>query len=487
MLEIGGGLGVLSEHLAAHAAHVHVVELDRALVPALEDALAPHPNTTLHVADALDLDLGALDARADQGRRQPPYGIAASAILRTIEELDGVTRWVAMVQREVGERFAAAPGTPAYGVPSVLAQLACDVRVHRSIARTVFHPVPNVDSVLVVLDRTGPAPAPEVRALVRAAFAHRRKALARSLALSPGQGPDVRDRARAALQAARPSGRRARRAPRARGVPRARRGGTLAQPRAGTAAALHDSAPAKVNLCLYVGPTREDGRHELVSIFQPIALADEVELEPGGLGSAMDRVICPGVEGENLAALALRRFRERTGWNGGPVRIRIEKRIPIAAGMAGGSADAGAALRLVARAAGIEDDALLREIGAGLGADVAAQVRPRRYLATGAGERLTPLPPPAPYGVLVIPSRLELSTADVYREFDRQGLPRDAADLAARLREVSTAAADLPDELIVNDLEPAARALCPEIDDALADGARAWAPTTRSCADRARR
>ena len=84
-------------------------------------------------------------------------------------------------------------------MPSVLAQLACDVRVHRSIARTVFHPIPNVDSVLVVLERTGPAPAPEVRALVRAAFAHRRKALARSLSLSPGQGPDVRDRARAAL------------------------------------------------------------------------------------------------------------------------------------------------------------------------------------------------------------------------------------------------------------------------------------------------
>jgi 16S rRNA (adenine1518-N6/adenine1519-N6)-dimethyltransferase len=106
-----------------------------------------------------------------------------------------------MVQREVGERFAAAPGTPAYGVPSVLAQLACDVRVHRSIARTVFHPVPNVDSVLVVLDRTGAAPSPALRALVRAAFAHRRKALARSLALSPGYGPDVRDRAREALQA----------------------------------------------------------------------------------------------------------------------------------------------------------------------------------------------------------------------------------------------------------------------------------------------
>ncbi len=231
---------------------------------------------------------------------------------------------------------------------------------------------------------------------------------------------------------------------------------------------LHDTAPAKINLCLYVGPVRADGRHELVTVFQPIGLADEVELEPAGLGSAMDRVICPGVEGENLATLALRRFRERTGWNGAPMRLRIEKRIPVAAGMAGGSADAGAALRLIARAAGIDDDALLREIAAELGADVAAQVHPRRYLATGVGERLTPLPPPAPYGVLVIPSRAELSTADVYREADRQGLPRDAAGLAARLREVSTAAGDLPDELIVNDLEPAARALCPEIDAALA-------------------
>jgi 4-diphosphocytidyl-2-C-methyl-D-erythritol kinase len=231
---------------------------------------------------------------------------------------------------------------------------------------------------------------------------------------------------------------------------------------------LRDTAPAKINLCLYLGRTREDGRHDLVTVFQPIGLADEVELVPAGLGAAVDHVDCPGVEGENLATVALRRFRERTGWTGAPVRLRIDKRIPIAAGMAGGSADAGAALRLIARAAGIRDDALLRNIATELGADVAAQVRPRRYLATGAGERLTPLPPPAPYGILVLPSRARLSTADVYAEADRQGLARDAADLAAKLRAVSTSAADLPDALIVNDLEPAARALCPSIDDALA-------------------
>jgi 16S rRNA (adenine1518-N6/adenine1519-N6)-dimethyltransferase len=200
VLEIGGGLGVLSEHLAPRTKHVHVVELDRALVPALEDALAPFPNATLHVADAMALDLAALRPQPTKVVANLPYGIGASSILRTIEELPEVTRWVAMVQKEVGERLAAAPGSGAYGVPSVLAQLSADVRVHRSIARTVFHPVPNVDSVLVVLERTGPAAPPGLRRLVQDAFAHRRKALARSLALARGDDREVRDRARAALE-----------------------------------------------------------------------------------------------------------------------------------------------------------------------------------------------------------------------------------------------------------------------------------------------
>jgi 16S rRNA (adenine1518-N6/adenine1519-N6)-dimethyltransferase len=106
-----------------------------------------------------------------------------------------------MVQREVGERLAAAPGSPAYGAPSVLAQLGCEVRVLRPVARTVFRPVPNVDSVLVGLRRRGPAPGAEVRALVHDAFAHRRKALAGSLALAPGAPAGIRARAREALVA----------------------------------------------------------------------------------------------------------------------------------------------------------------------------------------------------------------------------------------------------------------------------------------------
>jgi 16S rRNA (adenine1518-N6/adenine1519-N6)-dimethyltransferase len=129
-----------------------------------------------------------------------PYGIAASVLLRTIEDLPQVTTWVAMVQKEVGERLAAKPGSSAYGIPSVIAQLATDVRVLRGVSRTVFHPVPNVDSVLVVAHRTGPAASPQLRALVQHAFAHRRKALARSLSLAAGAPPGIRDDARAALE-----------------------------------------------------------------------------------------------------------------------------------------------------------------------------------------------------------------------------------------------------------------------------------------------
>ncbi len=202
VLEIGGGLGVLSEYLASRVAHVHVVEVDARLEPALRDALDPFGGrASLHIGDALTLDLGALHPVPGKVVANLPYGIAATALLQTIEALPEVSLWVAMVQREVGERLAATPGTGAYGVPSVMAQLACDVRVVRRVSRSVFHPVPNVDSVLVGLERRGPAAPPELRRLVHAAFAHRRKTLAGSLALAPGAGRERRSRARDALQA----------------------------------------------------------------------------------------------------------------------------------------------------------------------------------------------------------------------------------------------------------------------------------------------
>jgi 16S rRNA (adenine1518-N6/adenine1519-N6)-dimethyltransferase len=201
VLEVGGGLGVLSERLAARARHVHVVEVDSSLAGALREALEPHENVTVHVADALELDLRSLEPPPGHVIANLPYGIAATVILRTIDELPTVVRWVVMVQRDVGERLAAAPGTPAYGAPSVLAQLACDVRVLRPVSRTVFRPVPNVDSVLVGLERLAPGPPPAVRGLVHDAFAHRRKTLARSLALASHAPADIRERAQDALEA----------------------------------------------------------------------------------------------------------------------------------------------------------------------------------------------------------------------------------------------------------------------------------------------
>jgi len=206
VLEIGGGLGVLSEYLAERAAHVHVVELDERLREALGDAIAAHANVTLHWGDAMRIELRSLAPAPGKVVANLPYGIAAGVLLRTIAELPRVHLWVAMVQREVGERLAAAPGSGVYGIPSVLAQLSCEVEVLRAIPRTVFHPVPNVDSVLVRLRRragggqdAAPPAQDALRSLVSGAFAHRRKTLAGSLALAGGAGGRSREQVRTAL------------------------------------------------------------------------------------------------------------------------------------------------------------------------------------------------------------------------------------------------------------------------------------------------
>ena len=239
-------------------------------------------------------------------------------------------------------------------------------------------------------------------------------------------------------------------------------------------------APAKINLGLFVGPVREaDGRHELASVMQSISLADELTLEsiePAAGGSAEDEIVCPGVPGdpgENLAAAALRMFREATGWDAGPLRLSIDKRIPVAAGLGGGSADAAATLRLARHASGLGSDELLLELGAQLGADVPAQIVPGRWLATGAGEQLRELQAPNhPFGVLVLPIAAELSTAAVYARADRLGAQRTAQQLADAARglerafELGTGAPD-ERELLHNDLQAAAISLCPQIEPAL--------------------
>ena len=200
ILEVGGGEGILSTCLAETARFLHIIEIDRRLEPGLRAALDPHGNFALHMGDALAVDLATLTPSPNKMVANLPYSVAATLILRTIEELPSLRSWVVMVQREVGERLAATPGTAAYGIPSVLAQLACEVRVLRPISREVVRPVPNVDSVLLGLTRRGePQVTTTVTPLVHDAFSHRRKALAGSLALARRGQPDIRERARAAL------------------------------------------------------------------------------------------------------------------------------------------------------------------------------------------------------------------------------------------------------------------------------------------------
>ena len=206
VLEVGGGVGVLSEFLAARVAHVHVVELDERLREALADATDRYRNVSLHWGDAMRLDLGALRPAPTKVVANLPYGIAAAVLLRTIDELPRVGSWVAMVQREVGERLAAQPGSRTYGASSVMAQLACEVELLRVLPRAVFYPVPNVDSALVRMRRRTPeheaqaGPGTGLRALVAGAFAHRRKTLAGSLALAGIPGGRSREQVRDALQ-----------------------------------------------------------------------------------------------------------------------------------------------------------------------------------------------------------------------------------------------------------------------------------------------
>jgi 16S rRNA (adenine1518-N6/adenine1519-N6)-dimethyltransferase len=198
VLEIGGGLGVLSAYLAPRVAQLHVVETDRRLEPVLGEALAPYANAELLIADVMDVDLRKLDPRPNKIVANLPYGVAVPALLKTLAELPEGGFWCVMVQREVADRLAASPGSKAYGIPSVLVQLSCDVRLARAVSRNVFRPPPRVDSALLVLRRTGPAPPAAVAAFVHAVFAHRRKALARSLELSTGSRAD-REAARTAL------------------------------------------------------------------------------------------------------------------------------------------------------------------------------------------------------------------------------------------------------------------------------------------------
>ncbi len=240
------------------------------------------------------------------------------------------------------------------------------------------------------------------------------------------------------------------------------------------------SAPAKLNLCLYVGGRRDDGLHEIRSLFEPLELADQLRVSESASGT--DEVHCPGVEGPNLVETALAALRE-AGWGSPPLRIEVEKRVPVAAGLGGGSADAAAVLRL---ARGEVEG--IRSIAAAVGADVPSQVAPRPCLVAGAGEIVEPVPPPGEHAAILVPQEAGLSTAEVYAEADKLGSERSEAELDAFRRNLHDATREGASplaytELLVNDLQPAALSLRPEIAellDALGEAGAAHAMVTGS-------
>ena len=210
-------------------------------------------------------------------------------------------------------------------------------------------------------------------------------------------------------------------------------------------------APGKVNLCLFLGGLKDDGRHELVTLIESVSLADELSMTE----SDRDEVVCPEVEEPNIVSRALEGLRS-LGWDGPPVRIEITKRIPVAAGMGGGSADAAALLRLAEQIAPVPG---VGGLSSQLGADVPSQLSPGLVLGTGAGDVVSRRQTLPEHAFVIASSPHRLATAAVYAEADRLGLGRSPKEL----RELA-AAEDPP---FVNDLEPAALSLCPSIADSL--------------------
>ncbi len=185
VLEVGPGLGVLTGYLTGVAAHVHAVELDRSLEPELRARLGDRHNLELHFGDALAFDLAGLRPRPGKLVANLPYSIATPLVVESLDGLPSLERWCVMVQREVADRFFAAPSTKAYGAVSVLIQLATRRAGFHPVSPSVFLPRPRVESALIAFCRVPmPAGYTHVKRVVGAAFAHRRKTLPNSLALA---------------------------------------------------------------------------------------------------------------------------------------------------------------------------------------------------------------------------------------------------------------------------------------------------------------
>ena len=419
VLEIGGGLGVLSERLAARVG-ARARGRDRPPARAVGCATRWRRSTTSRCtfADALELDLGALEPPPTKVVANLPYGIAATVILRTIDELPTVER-LGRDGPARGRRAArGSAGTAAYGVPSVLAQLACEVRVLRAVARTVFRPVPNVDSVLVGLRRAAARRRPGAararpRRLRPPAQGARGVARARRRARRP---TSASARARRCVELGHPADERAERlSPEEFRVARgeARRGEADARSRRARSTSACSSGAV---------PRRRPPRaRDAVRVGVARRRADARETD----GRGATRSSARASPGPNLVARALAGLRAR-GWDAPPVRIEIDKRIPVAAGMGGGSADAAAALRLAVELAPGRPE----EVVVAGGVARRRRAEPARARARARDRRgracVEPFAPLAPHAFVIVPQPVAL--------VDGRGLPRGRPARAAARR-----------------------------------------------------
>ena len=458
VLEIGPGLGFLTEALLASGANVVAVEIDSDLIPRLQHKFAAQIRAgqlTLVHGDALTVDLESLMPAKGSWRviANIPYHVTSPLLHRLLLLALPPARIVLLVQLEVAERVAAAPGDWSYLTAFVQARTAASIVAR--VPREAFEPVPGVDSAILLLDyRTGddafsldPSDEERLWRLVQAGFRERRKKLRNALpralpilesdivaALARAKlSPDQRAQTLSVkdwttllyelpeLDAGTPT--KAARAAAARrstnGVVEGGERRTM-QPASSADQTVEVVAHGKINLTLAVVGKRSDGYHELHSVVAQFEAGDRLSLRRSREGA--DSIRLAGVplqlEGENLCAVALTALRRVCAVP--PVEIVLEKRLPVAAGLGGGSSDAAAALRGVIELFDLGvDGETLHEVAAEVGSDVPLFLVDSPALMEGRGELVTPLGPWSgePLGLLLITAGLPLRTPDVFAAF----------------------------------------------------------------------
>lgn len=450
VLEVGPGTGTLTAALGSTGAAVTAYEVDQSLEPILTDVLAELPNVEVVFKDATTLENGEMPGEGDWVMvANLPYNVGTPLVLSLLRTAPQIKRFVVMIQKEVADRFVAAPGSKAYGLPSVIVGMFCGRTDSFFVPPQVFFPPPNVGSAVVTLDRaTAPPLAEEAIAIAAVAFGKRRKMIRSSL---KALFADVTAACEAAGVA--PTARPEELSP----EDFCRLAAVAAQPSVPVRSA---QAHPKLNLSLEVFGADESQMHPLRSVVQTLGISEKLSATPAAndsvvLGSSFGAGLVPLTQ-DNLVLKAVRALRA-TGATVPALKFTLDKCLPIAAGIGAGSADAAAALLLCAEFGEVSEQQL-QAAAVAVGADVPAVLQGGTLLMEGYGEQLTQLDFVDGYALLVAVPDVLLSTPEVYSKWDELGGPRGeerpTEALPAPLRALGP---------FRNDLEPAAVALVPEL------------------------